>query len=351
MNVRGGWQRRPGPAALLALAAAILVLAVTASSWIRPLGYSDDHLRELASRRYGNQIARYYQTVRQGTTVRPLRLALTPLVDLEVTVKPLAAESPRPVGLPDSASVGEQALPPGRYSLRTAVRWELLGALALGLLVLAQVGLYVYRHISSVNPRPSMPAEPQLVQPATIPGGVAPAPPPLVHPVEQVFRDDIARLQARADELDVHSGLYLSAGLAVAVIGLLIFVLAPRPAAPEGTTAAVLAALQPTAILIFAEAVAFFLLRQHKVMIASHGHFDALILKRNSWVAALRLLEGGASADPVRAALVTALVGEDVPAPMAELGGDDDDADGGDRAGSALAELLARAAANITEKK
>ena len=344
MNVRGRWQHRPGSAALLALVLVVLVLSALLAAALRPLGYSESQLRNEASRRYSREISWYFEAVHQGTASRPLRLALSPLVDLHITVNTLAPVPAAPLGGPTAAGTGEQVLPPGRYVLRAVARWDVLGALVLALLVLGQAGLYSYRRLGGGNHETPMPVPPQPAAPAPIGQPL----PPASHPAEQVFAGDIARLQARADDLDKRSSLFLTAGIGAAVSGLLVYMLAPRPAVTEETSVAgLLATLQPAALLVFAEAIAFFLLRQSRAMVSYHSHYVTLILKRNNWVAALRMLQGGASSDPAGASILTALVGEVVPTPGDGLAS----AEAADRGGAVWAELLAKTAGNTSDKK
>jgi hypothetical protein len=311
----------------------LLILVFLGISWMQPLTYSDAELRQEAHRRYGSQLREYEQSVRARRTSSPLRLPLNRLVDLEVVLVKM---------VPVQQGTGDAAPPGENFVMRAKLRLEIVVTVLMMIAFLVVLFLNLLDWMRRTAPRQSLPATretiPETATPHPAPAdagtpasdGFPPvtsgAPPAIdgtlpprpagaatgtVQGAEQVFIDDVALLKTRAEEFIVWAGLYLLGGLMTSAVGIAAFFLfTPRLPSQAGTTAVLLAALRPTATLLFFEGVAFFLLRQHKALLREHGRLLALTLKRNNWVAACRLLAAGALANPASASLIAALAGE-----------------------------------------
>jgi hypothetical protein len=88
------------------------------------------------------------------------------------------------------------------------------------------------------------------------------------------------------------SGVYLIAGVSLAVGGIIAFYLL-RPTLKSGTAAIDLfvALLPGSSMLLFVELIAFFFLRQSRAVMDEFRHFDQLARSREELLAALRLTE------------------------------------------------------------
>ncbi|HLM66794.1 MAG TPA: hypothetical protein VK358_04660, partial [Longimicrobium sp.] len=96
--------------------------------WMRPLLYSDGELRQEIFREYGTRIQAHTAAVRDGVATRPLLIALTPLVDVEITVVPFAAVPDVSRGTPAPTPLSRE-----RYRLHRDFQWEIYVAVLLSM--------------------------------------------------------------------------------------------------------------------------------------------------------------------------------------------------------------------------
>jgi hypothetical protein len=129
-----------------------------------------------------------------------------------------------------------------------------------------------------------------------------------------LFAVEVAAASNRADTMFSRSTLLLSGGIVMAFIGVAIFYLTlPETAKDEGLASYLPKVVRPTGVLIFVEAIAWFLLRQYRALIEDYKSFYRLYLKRANYLAAIRIL----SAETVRPEdlfMVVSLVQEDLSA-------------------------------------
>ena len=127
-----------------------------------------------------------------------------------------------------------------------------------------------------------------------------------------LFAQEVAAASGRADGLFVRSTLLLAGGIVMAFIGVSIFyVTLPETQKDEVLMAYLPKVVRPTGVLIFVEAIAWFLLRQYRALVEDYKWFYRLYLKRANYLAALRILQK----DPVRpedAFVAISLVHEDM---------------------------------------
>ena len=112
-----------------------------------------------------------------------------------------------------------------------------------------------------------------------------------------VLQSEVVATGKRAEELFSRSTLLLAGGVIMAFIGVGIFYVTLPDAtaiAYKDDTGMIWAylrtALRPTGVLIFLEAIAWFLLRQYRTLIEDYKWFYRVYVKRANYLAATRLL-------------------------------------------------------------
>ncbi len=117
----------------------------------------------------------------------------------------------------------------------------------------------------------------------------------------------------RMYKLLLSMSLYLLVGgVAMAFIGIAIFYLTlPEREIKEEFHEHLLRLLRPTAILLFVESVAWFLLRQYRALAEDYKSFFLLYLRRSNRLAGLRILTDGNFKEDLRPA-ATVLMNEDL---------------------------------------
>jgi hypothetical protein len=160
-------------------------------------------------------------------------------------------------------------------------------------------------------------------------------------PAERALTADVALASARATQLFSRSTIMPFTGIIIAFVGVVIFYfysdplrniatasprfstqLAPfnsdteaakvsTPADFIGTISDIMAKLRPTFILLFFETVAWFLLRQYRVLIEDYKFFYRIYLKRLNYLIALLTLKDLPAKSPQLIA-ITAMLQEDL---------------------------------------
>lgn len=101
-----------------------------------------------------------------------------------------------------------------------------------------------------------------------------------------VLEGDVRDARDRADDLYRRSSTLLWVGVSMALLGVAVFwVSLPRTLAPDAThdlNYYFLNAIRPVGILVFIEGVAFFLLRQYRVLIEDYKSLHRLYLRRSN---------------------------------------------------------------------
>lgn len=129
-------------------------------------------------------------------------------------------------------------------------------------------------------------------------------------PVE-LFARDVESAGRRADALFARSTLLLSGGIIMAFIGVAIFyVTLPETKGEETLATYWPKVVRPTGVLVFVEAIAWFLLRQYRSLVEDYKWFYRLYLKRSNFLAASRVL-GVEKVRPEDLFIAVSLVQED----------------------------------------
>jgi hypothetical protein len=127
-----------------------------------------------------------------------------------------------------------------------------------------------------------------------------------------LFERDVRAAERRAQVLFNRSTLLLGGGIIMAFIGVTIFYLSlPESANERSLSSYALQAIRPTGVLIFVEAIAWFLLRQYRALIEDYKWFHRLYMKRANYLAAMRILEKSA-VRPEDLYIVASLAGENL---------------------------------------
>jgi hypothetical protein len=115
-----------------------------------------------------------------------------------------------------------------------------------------------------------------------------------LRPVD-LFAAEVQAAARRADGFFARSTLLLAGGIVMAFIGVGIFyVTLPETQRDETLMSYWPKVVRPTGVLIFVEAIAWFLLRQYRALVEDYKWFYRLYLKRANYLAALRILGTGA---------------------------------------------------------
>jgi hypothetical protein len=123
------------------------------------------------------------------------------------------------------------------------------------------------------------------------------AAPPALRPVAldeiQTISQDISHNRKRADEIFYRSTIVLIGGVAMAFIGVAVFYFSVREVRGDiGGGALAIEILRPGAMLLFLEAVAWFLLNQYRLQSNDYRAYHDRLAKRTELLAAMHVLRG-----------------------------------------------------------
>ena len=127
----------------------------------------------------------------------------------------------------------------------------------------------------------------------------------------RVLSRDVENLQRVIHEIDRRSILFLSVGSIIGIIGVGVLLTAlPHTVRAGASTAETMVGLtRSIALAAFVEGIAWFFLRQHRVLIEDRKSFIRLCLRRTNHMATLGLIQSDTSEVPeLRAAMVNALL-------------------------------------------
>jgi hypothetical protein len=129
-----------------------------------------------------------------------------------------------------------------------------------------------------------------------------------------VLHNDISNIQLFSRQLDRRSVLFLVLGAATAVVGVgYLLLVAPHGNVGESTSQTVLRLVRSLGLVAFIEAIAWFFLRQHRVLVEDEKSYYRLYLKRSNTLAALALAaHPRADGTDLSASVVTALLEDPV---------------------------------------
>lgn len=127
-----------------------------------------------------------------------------------------------------------------------------------------------------------------------------------------ILQAEVVRARARADDIFTRSTLQLAGGIILTFVGVAIFYITlPETGTNETLESYLPKAIRPTGVLIFVEAIAWFLLRQYRALIEDYKWFHRHYTKRANYLAALQILQGD-TVKPEHLFLAITLLNEDL---------------------------------------
>lgn len=191
----------------------------------------------------------------------------------------------------------------GRSNLGLRFDQIALAAAAIVMLALTATTLYSTESTTtgSTPAAPAMP--PPLAQPSTASQSTS---------ARQVFEKEVQLAAHRADTLFTRSTYLLTGGVMMAFVGVAVFYATlPEPGRDETQTTYWIRAVRSAGMLIFLEAIAWFLLRQYRSLIEDFKSFHRIYMKRANYLATITLLEKE-QVRPEDLLIASALLGEDL---------------------------------------
>jgi hypothetical protein len=128
-----------------------------------------------------------------------------------------------------------------------------------------------------------------------------------------VLEREVLSAEKRSEELYFRSTLLLTGGIVMAFIGVVVFYVSlpdPKYTSEPQASSYIVSAVRSTAILIFIEAIAWFLLRQYRSLVEDFKTFHKMYLKRANYLISIKILEKQASPG-AELAVVMSLLSED----------------------------------------
>lgn len=282
---------------------------------LRWLGSDRNELARIARQRFANELEEYWEVARTKGVRTPAVFQLNPFVELRATIVELAR-------VPASGETEN-------FDFSAQVNWEniliyTVGAAILFLVVFAmiartadQMGPTRFAHLPGETTDQATGQYPFTRDATSL--SVLPTSPPsfAMDPYAQdvIFlhlRSDIINARGRADDLDRRSTHLLYSGIGLGVMGILVFMAIIPPLIPSQSALQYVAqAIRPVSILLFLEAVAWFLLRQHRALLEEYKTFFRIYLRRmNLLVSYLLSTDASAAANPVTTLLLNSLLDE-----------------------------------------
>lgn len=121
--------------------------------------------------------------------------------------------------------------------------------------------------------------------------------------IETIFQD-VLYGRKRADELFYRSTIILIAGIAMAFIGVAVFYFSVKDVRNDiGSGALAIEILRPGSMLIFLEAVAWFLLNQYRLHSGEYRQYHVEVSRRTDLLAAMHLAKTSDSKEAVKSVL------------------------------------------------
>ena len=129
---------------------------------------------------------------------------------------------------------------------------------------------------------------------------------------EEFMSNQVRAAEAVAASLYERSTLLIAGGIVMAFIGVGVFYFTLPETKDASTMSAFLPrVIRPTGILIFLEAISWFLLRQYRVQIEDYKAFYRIYLRRANLLMALKTLPKGNSSDAGQIAIAAAFLEDD----------------------------------------
>jgi hypothetical protein len=242
----------------------ISVLAAIIAYSLRWLGKGQADLANFVTEHYGSEIALYDQQHQKDANPPPFERPLGWITSIRAVKKSVPVTTAGP------------ALP---YEFTATINWWTLGLLALAYLTAAWAVQYALRLLGSSFGPASFTAHPEFKERGPALSWA-------------VYKADIDNAQQFAQQLDRRSVLFLVIGSVIAIMGVAAVVMVfPQELRTNETTPQLLLRMaRPIGLTIFIEAIAWYFLKQSRVLVEDQRAFYRMYLKRANYLAALGLL-------------------------------------------------------------
>lgn len=100
-----------------------------------------------------------------------------------------------------------------------------------------------------------------------------------------IIEEDVYKLFARSKQLYSRSTLMLILGVLVAVIGIVVFYIALPEYSVKDVNSYLAQSIRPALVLLFIQSIAWFLLRQYRILIEDYKYFHKQYEKRSNYLA------------------------------------------------------------------
>lgn len=248
----------------------------------RPFFYTDAQLRAIIEQRFSRELNLYYaEIVRERPQfAAPLLVDLNPFVRLRVQLIQ---------NLPVSQNEDIDRVPGAadRIEADAQLRWNNLFIATLVVAIAIGLGWVLFKGVQQPF---TTRAFSRLPSTRGTGDGAPGSPLSGDGIVDELFLGDIRNAQDRAEQLDRRATVLLVAGVTVAMMGTaILYMLLPAPAADARLADTLAKSVRPLGIGIFVEAIAWYLLRQHRVLMEESRTFFNVYLRRSNHLAAARL--------------------------------------------------------------
>jgi hypothetical protein len=251
--------------AVVAVGLALIVLVGA-----RSVFWSQSKLRDMTIHRHSAELNDYIGDLARTNRQLPPALTLDQNVFVEVRIRP---PSELPVGRNEALGVPEIA---EKLSFETRLRWDNILVLSVVAIVASVLAWTLLRGTGQAFAAHEFRKLPPPQSERTF--------------IYDIFLADIENAQAQSARLNRRANVMLLAGLIVAMVGAaVLFAMLPEASSESGLGTALAGSIRPLGITIFVEAIAWYLLRQHRVLLEESRIFYQVYLRRSSQLGALAL--------------------------------------------------------------
>ena len=259
-----------GRSALQWFAVVAVGIALIVIVGARSIFWSESKLRDMIIQRNSSELDAYIVDLSHTKSQFPPALTLNHNIFVEVRIRP---RSQLPVGRNDALGAPRMA---EVLRFETRLRWDNILVLSVVAVVASVLAWTLLRGTGQ----------------AFAAHEFRKLPPPQSERafIYEIFLADIENAQAQSARLNRRANVMLLAGLTVAMVGAaVLFAMLPEANSESGLSTALAGSIRPLGITIFVEAIAWYLLRQHRVLLEESRIFYQVYLRRSSQLGALAL--------------------------------------------------------------
>ena len=243
-----------------------LIVIVGAQS----LFWSQSKLRDMAIHRHSRELNKYINDLARTNSQFPPALTLNQNVFVEVRILP---PSQLPVGRNEGPEAPEKA---EALRFEPRLRWDNILVLSVVTVAASVLAWTLLRGTGQAFAAHEFRKLPPPQSERTF--------------IYDIFLADIENAQAQSARLNRRANVMLLAGLTVAMVGAaVLFAMLPEASSESGLSTTLAASIRPLGITIFIEAIAWYLLRQHRVLLEESRIFYQVYLRRSNQLGALAL--------------------------------------------------------------